>query len=104
MIAASVAVGYGIWFLRFDRHWDTLRPGATVEAVVAAVGKPDDDRMRANILGESSAKTVWEYARGPYVYEAYFDRDQQGRPTTLYSVERRQREGREWLSLRARPG
>ncbi len=99
-----LTVVYGIRCVRFDQRWNTLRPGATVERVVAIVGSPDDDRILVDILGAPRTKSMWEYARGLYVYEAYFDRDQQGRPTVLYSVERRHREAREWISLRIRRG
>jgi hypothetical protein len=102
-IAAALVFGsYGFWWYRFEQRWASLRAGQTVAELEAVVGRPDDDRMRANILGAEPSKVVWEHARGAYVYEAYLDRDRREQPTVLYSAERRLKEGREWISLRAR--
>lgn len=103
VVAAVLLLGtFGLRWYRFEQRWGGLRRGQTVGEVEALVGSPDDDRMRANILGAEPSKVVWEYARGAYIYEAYLDRDSHEHPTVLYSVERRLREGREWISLRAR--
>src|SRR5205823_8415464 len=86
----------------FDSRWGSLRPGVRAEAVRSSLGEPDDDRKLVDILGAPKTKVVWEYARGPFVYEVRFESEGHHQPTVLFDTLRRYKEGREWISFRSR--
>jgi hypothetical protein len=75
----------------------------SAETVKSLLGTADDDRKLIDILGERTTKLSWEYARGPYVYEVRLEYDEgQHQLGVVFDSFRRYKEGREWISLRAR--
>jgi hypothetical protein len=102
-LAACVLGLYGWRWQQFRSNWNVLRPGMTAEAVKSLLGTPSDDRKLINILGERTTKLSWEYAWGPYVYEVQLEYDERQRQLgVVYDSFRRCKEGREWISLKAR--
>jgi hypothetical protein len=99
-IVAALLAAYVVRWCQFDHRWNVLHRGQSPAEVQTIVGRPENDRPRAFISGAGPLKTVWEYPRGPYVYEAFFDADTNEVPTALYRASRRVRDEFEWLRLR----
>jgi hypothetical protein len=104
LAGATCVLGLYAWrWQHFRSNWNGLRPGLTAETVKSLLGRPTDDRMLINVLGLRTTLLSWEYAWGPYVYEVRLEYDEEqhqlGQVCESFC---RYKEGREWISLKAR--